>query len=125
MQGSAEKRPQVPTARRLLEGCREGSRWPRGPPPSARGGCSPHSFSPRGWANTATCLRPRHRERKSSLPKAAVAGKTRAGVRPAPRALLPAAKADARTQSRCSFISFLAWPASRLQNPPSSADSRN
>lgn len=77
MQGSAEKQSQVPTARRF----REGSRWPRGAPPAAGGGTRPHSFNPRGWANTATCLRPRHQKRKSRLPSAAAAGKTRAGVR--------------------------------------------
>lgn len=72
----------------------------RGAPPAA-GGCSrsgSRSFSPGGRANTATCLRPRRLERKSSLPAAvaaAAAGKTWAGAAPAPLAFLPAAGARA------------------------------
>ena len=54
-------------------------------------GVQPCSFSPSVWAKTATCLRPRHQERKSSRsPRqaATAAGKTRAGARTAPHALL-------------------------------------
>lgn len=95
-------RAQVPTEARWLQeavaaqGPARG--WGKQPLSGSR------SFSPGGRANTATCLRPRHQERKSSLP-AAAAGKTWAGAGPAPRAFLPAATAGARTHKAAAILS--------------------
>lgn len=91
-------RPQGSAARAHVPQLGGFGRWRRGAPPVA-GGCSrcsgSRSFSPGSRANTATCLWPRRRERKSSHPTTAVAaaaatGKTRAGARTALRAPLPA-----------------------------------
>lgn len=95
--GRCSVRVQVPAeeARRLQEAVAA-----RGP---ARGwGMRPHSGS---RLNTATCLRPRRQERKSSLPAAAAAGKTWAGAGPVPGRRR---RGRARTQSRCNVICFLA-----------------
>lgn len=81
------------------------------------------SFSSGGRANTATCLRSRRQERKSSLPAAPAAGKTRAGARPAPGALLPATNAGARAHTKP--LQFYLLPSlASLSSPQSSRPCR-